>query len=287
MMEFTTGMLISRSYIQGKFAVMIETAHLLGYDTDMPLYVMAGFYPVIIFLGFKLIEAFGIQSILARSVSAGVVMLLIDAPYVVNGPLPQVNWWVWLDWTIGGRHIFQYWYGWPMADAFWELIFPSLMMFMVWQWETRRDVKADPEAVKSTPWKTLLATPVVLGVLMNTLGPLLSFPMGIFIALNLPHYPLVISIALAWATVMWYSAKTPTGLDRAGWTLLGVHVVGYGAVTLANFTYRPVPSGQITVCLIALTTIVILAAWPGCRTLPEPGARSRGGVGSKRELRGF
>ena len=56
-MEFTTGMLISRSYIQGEFTVMVEAKELLGYGTDMPLYVALGFYPVIIFLGFKLIES--------------------------------------------------------------------------------------------------------------------------------------------------------------------------------------------------------------------------------------
>jgi hypothetical protein len=263
-MEFTTGMMISRSYIQGEFAVMVETKELLGYGTDMPLYVMVGFYPVIIFLGFKLVEAFGIRSILARAVSAGVFMLLIDAPYVVNGPLSSVNWWVWLDWTVGGRHIFQYWYGWPMVDAMWELTWPSFMMWMVWQWERRRaDDDTTIGSVKARPWKTLLATPLVLGILMNTCGMLISFPIGIAIGFNLPHYPFVIAVALFVTTVFLFSDKTPIGLDRTGWTLLGIHVTGYGLVALANFAVSPVPGGEIAICLIALTAIVVLAAYPG------------------------
>ena len=189
-MEFTTGMLISRSYIQGEFTVMVETKQLLGYGTDMPLYVVVGFYPVIIFLGFKLIESFGIHSVLARAVSAGIFMLLIDAPYTVNGSMKNVNWWVWLDRQVGGRHIFQYWYTWPMADAMWELTWPSLLMWMVWHWERRRACNpAMIAAAKAAPWKTLLGTPVVLGILMNACGLLLGIPFDIVIGLGLPQYP--------------------------------------------------------------------------------------------------
>ena len=263
-MEFTTGMLISRSYIQGEFTVMVETKQLLGYGTDMPLYVVVGFYPVIIFLAFKLIESFGIHSILARAVSAGIFMLLIDAPYTVNGSMKNINWWVWLDRQVGGRHIFQYWYTWPMADAMWELTWPSLLMWMVWHWERRRACNpAMIAAAKAAPWKTLLGTPVVLGILMNTCGLLLGIPFDIVIGLGLPQYPLIIAVALACATVFLYSAKKPAPLDRVGWILLGIHVIGYGIVTLANFAVRPVPGGPITICLIALAGIVVLGGYPG------------------------
>ena len=88
-------------------------------------------------------------------------MLLIDTPYTVNGSMKNVNWWVWWTGKWAAAH-FQYWYTWPMADAMWELTWPSLLMWMVWQWERRR--ASDPAmiaAAKATPWKTLLATPVV------------------------------------------------------------------------------------------------------------------------------
>ncbi|MGH3678064.1 MAG: hypothetical protein ACRDU5_20475, partial [Mycobacterium sp.] len=190
-LEFTTGMLISRSYIQGEFTVMLATGSIPGYKTDMPFYILL-LYPTIMFLGFKLVEAFGIRSILARAVSAGVFTVLIDAPYVVNGPLPNVGWWQWLDWTLAGRHMFQYWYGWPMADAMWELTWPPLLMWLVWQWERRRAATdADIAAARGRPWMTLLGVPVLIGLLVNTGGMLLSFPIGIAIGLDLPHYPFV------------------------------------------------------------------------------------------------
>lgn len=262
-MEATTGMLISRSYIQGEFAVMIETKRLLGYDTDMPLYVPTAFYPVIIFLAFKLIESFGIRSTLARALSAGVFTVLIDAPYMLNGTLPSVRWWDWIDWQIAGYHVFEYWYGWPIGDALWELTWPPLMMLMVWRWERRCAATINDVAkTKQRPWRTLVATPIALGLLMNTIGLLFSFPTVIAMLLDVPQYPFIIGIGGVSATLLLYSAKHPVALDRAGWTLLAIDIIGYGAVTLAGFALTPRPAGQITISLVALVILVVLAAYP-------------------------
>jgi hypothetical protein len=262
-LEFTTGMMISRSYIQGQFTVMLETGSIPGYKTDMPFYILL-LYPAINFLGFKLIESFGIWSISQRAVAAGAFTLLIDAPYVINGPLPGVGWWKWLDWTINGHHIFQYWYGWPMADALWELTWPPLLMWLVWKWEERQaDSPADIVATKKHWLPTLVGVPLVIGVLVNTGGLLLGFPLGIALALNLPHYPVILVIGLCAFGTLLFSTKSPVGLERTGWALLIIHVLGYGAVTVAQFTARPIPSGQIVIVLLALIVIVMLAAYPG------------------------
>ncbi|OBK30661.1 hypothetical protein A5634_15320 [Mycobacterium asiaticum] len=264
-LEFTTGMLISRSYIQGEFTAMLTTGSIPGYKTDMPFYILL-LYPAINFLGFKLIESFGIRSILARAMSAGVFAILIDAPYVVNGPLSNVRWWQWLDWTLGGRHMFQYWYGWPMADAMWELTWPPLLMWLVWQWERRRaESTAEIATVKRSPLKTLIGFPLLIGLLVNTGGILLSFPIGIAIGFDLPHYPFVLAVALLLLVVLLYSDKQPVGLDRVGWILLAIHVVGYAIVTVANFAHQPVPAGQIVIVTIALVVTAILASYPGYR----------------------
>lgn len=260
-LEFTTGMLISRSYIQGQFTLMLATGSLPGYKTDMPFYILL-LYPTINFLGFKLVESFGIWSVTSRAVAAGAFTVLIDAPYVVNGPLHGVGWWRWLDWTLNGRHIFQYWYGWPMADAFWELTWPPLLMWLVWQWERRRAATAeDVAAAKRQPIATLVGYPLVIGILVNTGGLLLSFPLGIAIGLGLPHYPVILAVALVAFGTLLFSDKCPVGLDRVGWTLLSIHVVGYGLVTLAQLAARPVPAGQIVIVLLALVVITMLAAY--------------------------
>lgn len=262
-LEFTTGMLISRSYIQGEFTVMLTTGSIPGYKTDMPLYILL-LYPTINFLGFKLIESFGIRSITARAVAAGTFTVLIDAPYVVNGPLPHVGWWQWLDWTINGRHIFQYWYGWPMADAFWELTWPPLLMWLVWQWERRRAGTAgEVIAAKERPVATLIGFPLLVGVLVNTGGLLLGFPLGIAIGLDAPQYPVILAIGLLAFGTLLFSAKRPVGLDRPGWTLLGIQLTGYSVVTLAQFAARPMPAGQVTIVLLALVLLAMLAAYPG------------------------
>ncbi len=250
-LEFTTGMPISRSYVQGEFTAMLATGSI------------PGLYPAINFLGFKLVEAFGIRSILARAMSAGVFTMLIDAPYVVNGPLPNVRWWEWLDWTLNGRHMFQYWYGWPMADAMWELTWPPLLMWLVWQWERR----AAATQSNVTPVKTLLAVPLLIGVVVNTGGMVLSFPIGIAIGFDLPHYPFVLAVAILLGAVFLFSDKRPVGLDRVGWTLLGIHVGGYGIVTAANFAYRPVPAGQIVIVTLALAAVVVLSSYAGYMAL--------------------
>lgn len=261
-LEFTTGMLISRSYIQGEFTAMLTTGSIPGYRTDMPAYILL-LYPTLNFLGFKLIESFGIRSISARAIAAGAFTLLMDAPYVVNGPLPGVRWWQWLDWTIGGRHIFQYWYGWPMADAFWELTWPPLLMWLVWQWERRTAGAANTVGVRRGPITTLIATPIVIGLIVNTGGLFLSFPLAIAIGFDLPQYPFILgTAAVAFGTLL-LSEKKPVGMDGVGWMLVGIYVIGYSAVTIAQFAARPVPAGQITVVLVALAALVLLAVQPG------------------------
>lgn len=271
-MELTTGMMISKSYIQGEFTVMVQTKELLGYPTDMPLYVIVGFYPVAIFLGFKLIESFGIRSVLIRAVCAGLIMVLIDAPYEVNGTQPGIEWWQWLDWRIGGRELFEYFYGWPWAEAWWQLTWPPLLMYMLWTWERRRGLRYDSpgfdntaalSAVRTARVKTVLVTPLVLGALMNVLGMLLSFPIGISIGFNIPHYVLGNAYIVGVAALLLFSDKDPIGLDRAGWTLLGIHVTGYSVITLSTLSFDPVPGGQITIAAVALSSLVILAAYPG------------------------
>lgn len=279
-LEFTTGMLISRSYIQGQFTVMLATSDLPGYKTDMPFYVLL-LYPAINFLGFKLIESFGITSITARSVAAGAFTILIDAPYVVNGPLPNVGWWHWLDWTVGGRHIFQYWYGWPMADAVWELTWPPLLMWLVWKWERRRAATADDvTAAKRRPLTTLAGTPLIIGVTVNTAGLLLSLPLAIAMSFNLPHYPIVLAFGLLSFGTLVLGHKRVVGLDSAGWWLLAIHVIGYGIVTLAQLDGRPIPVGPVAISLSALVVITVLAAYPGwarSRNAPTP-TRYRDGM---------
>jgi hypothetical protein len=271
-LEFTTGMMISRSYIQGEFTVMLTTGSIPGYRTDMPFYVVL-LYPTINFLGFKLIESFGIRSIGARAASAGVLTVLIDAPYVVNGPMSNVRWWQWLDWTMNGRHIFQYWYGWPLADAMWELTWPPLLMWLVWQWERRHTTTQGAQPSRPQRGRTLFITALVIGLLVNIGGLIASLPFGLAIAFDLPHYPVVLTVLLLECSVFLLSDKTPIGLDRPGKMLLGIHVVGYGIVTAANFFSRPVPAGQIVIVTLALAAVVILSAYPGHRRRNSGAAR--------------
>ncbi|WP_068270850.1 hypothetical protein [Aldersonia kunmingensis] len=263
-LEFTTGMMISRSYIQGDFTFMIHTRE-VGFATDMPLYIVL-LYPTLIFLGFVVIESFGIRSILARAVSAGLIMVLIDAPYVVNGPLAEVGWWEWLDWRVNGRQIFEYWYGWPMSDAYWEMTWPPLLMWLVWHWDKRR---RERDALRATGQhgrlRTLLATPLAIAVLVNLGGFVVSSPLGIFIGFGWPQFIIVAITLVIQATVLLFATKSPTGIDRGGWTLLGIHLTGYGVVTIANFWADPIPAGEITIIAVATAALIVLSAYTTIR----------------------
>lgn len=278
-LEFTTGMLISRSYIQGEFTVMLMTGSIPGYKTDMPVYILL-LYPAINFLGFKLVEAFGIRSILARAMSAGVITVLIDAPYGVTGPLPNVRWWRWLDWTIGGRHMFEYWYGWPITEAVWQMTWPPLLMWLVWQWERRRAATVFGVAAPvRTPLKTVVAVPLLIGLMVNTGGLLLSFPISLAIGFDLPHYPFALAIAALLVVVFLFSDKRPVGMDGMAWVLLGIYVLGYAVLAAASFAAQPVPGGQITLVAVALTTLVLLACYSGhaARRMPPESESHAGG----------
>lgn len=263
-LEFTTGMMISRSYIQGDFTFMINTTA-IGFTTDMPLYVLL-LYPTIIFLGFVVIESFGIRSITARAVSAGVIMVLIDAPYVVNGPLADVGWWQWLDWRVGDRAIFEYWYGWPMADAYWEMTWPALLMWLVWRWEQRWSKKrSGPHPRPDSRSRMLIGVPLAIGVLVNLGGFVVAAPLSIFIGFGWPHFIIVVITLMIQATVLLFADKSPVGMNRGGVAVLGVHLVGYGIVTVANLWSDPVPAGQITIVTVASTALVVLCVYTSQR----------------------
>lgn len=273
LLEFTTGMLISRSYIQGRFVFNLHTSAIPGYKTDMPLYILV-LYPTFIFLGFKLVESLGIQRIATRAAAAGVCMVLIDAPYVLYGNLAEVRWWTWLPWRFHGQQMFEYWHGWPLSDAFWEMTWPPLLMWFIWTWERREQGRIAANA-PSTPLRTLVGVPVATAIGVNLGGFVATIPLSIAMAFGWRHYTVVLPVLVVQAAILLYSTKSLPGMDRAGWTLVGVHVLGYGVVTASLLHHGTTLASPLTLVLLSFAGMLLLAAYPArIRARTSPGTRA-------------
>ncbi|WP_068271583.1 hypothetical protein [Aldersonia kunmingensis] len=135
------GMATLNMYLQGDFAIMLNfpAIPLFAGTTAMPLYVTL-FYPVIFTVGFKVVEALGIEKNWQAAITGGLFMIFLDAPYIIEGNLRHVVWWTWDTDFI----MFQFWEGWPLADMAWQAIWGSAFYFLMLHARPRLDGDIDP-----------------------------------------------------------------------------------------------------------------------------------------------
>lgn len=124
------GMALLNMYVQGDFTVMLNFRALAPFQgtTAMPFYVLI-FYPVFLFTGFKVVEAWGITRRWQAAVTGGLFMVAFDAPYIIEGGLRHVVWWTWRS----DFPMFQYWLDWPLVDLCWQATWDAMFFYlMLW-----------------------------------------------------------------------------------------------------------------------------------------------------------
>lgn len=122
------GMATLNMYQQGEFLVMVNwtVIPLWQGTTMMPFYVLI-FYPVFLFTGYKVAEALGIRKNWQAAIAGGLVMIALDAPYVIEGNLRHIVWWTWdTDFVM-----FQFWAGWPLVDLCWQATWGAFFFYLV------------------------------------------------------------------------------------------------------------------------------------------------------------
>ncbi len=263
------GMATLNMYHQGDFMVMINwpVLPLWRGTTMMPAYVVI-FYPVFLFTGFKVVEAFRIEKRWQAAITGGLFMIALDAPYIIEGNVRHVAWWTWDP----NFKFFQYWVGWPLVDLCWQGIWDAVFIYLMLWALPRMDAAANGGAARWSDAKALGAFPPLAAVAVLVLGPVLMSPVMIVTALGGPQWPLVVLL------VAGYTAAAATALRSAGPSaperitvgIVVVYVASLGAMVVANVAHE----GGITAYIVVQATGLIVVS--GLALLPHITGRGRG-----------
>jgi hypothetical protein len=253
------GMATHNSYTQGTFAVMLNWPALpLFHDsTQMPSYVPI-FYPVILFVGYRVIEALGIQSRWRAAITGGLLMIAIDAPYIIEGGLRHVVWWTWHNWTM-----YQLWLGWPLVDLWWQATWDALFFYLMLRALPRLNSTVGGPAQWSNA-KALVGFPLVASVTVLIIGPFLHLPLAAVTYLGGPQWPLVIVLVVAYAVVAVAALRKaqPQGVEAITIAVVGVYAVGFAAMIAANVVYEHGVTLYIAVQSLGLLVLCGFVAFP-------------------------
>jgi hypothetical protein len=239
------------NFIHGQFTVMF-------YDRQLPLYVTA-IYPVMLYVGIATSRGLGLP-LAVEPLAAGVLIVAMDAPFDVTGPI--AGWWRWLD---GHSEIAARWYGVPVTSYYWHFAFGGVLAALT-SWAARRSRRpAGP-----SPWLVL-----PLSVLVIVVGVVAFLPFHGAVALGVPDGAFV-AAALAAAALVAIAAprRTPAVADRwltAQWLVFyGYHAVVAASLAAASSDGWAPRAGFIA--LIAGTALAIRFA--GAVRRPVLGVRA-------------
>lgn len=135
------------NFAHGQFTVMF-------YDRQLPLYVTA-VYPVLLYTGIAGARRLGLRPV-AEACAAGVLIVMLDVPFDMTGPV--AGWWRWFD---TDPNIAHRWAGVPVTSYYWHLAFGGTLAALTAFAARRR---------RPSPWLALplAAATIVLGVLAFT-----------------------------------------------------------------------------------------------------------------------
>ena len=253
------GMATHNSYTQGTFTVMLNwpALQLFHHSTQMPSYVPI-FYPVVLFIGFKVLEALGIQSRWRAAITGGLIMVAIDAPYIIEGGLRHIVWWTWHDWRM-----YQLWLGWPLVDLWWQATWDALFFYVM----LRALPALNADAGDAARWpniKALVGFPLLASTVLLLVGPVLHLPLAAVTYLGGPQWPLVIVLVVAYAavTVAALRRARPLGIEEITVAVVSVYAVGFAAMIIANVVYEHAVTLYIAVQNLGLLVLCGFVAFP-------------------------
>ncbi|OBK82454.1 hypothetical protein A5649_08955 [Mycolicibacter heraklionensis] len=263
------GMATLNMYQQGDFLVMLNFPVLPLFEgtTAMPLYVTL-FYPVIFSVGFKVIEALGIATRWKAAVAGGMFMILLDAPYIIEGNLRHVVWWTWrADFSL-----FQYWLGWPLVDMAWQAVWGMVFYYLMLGARSRVDGAVGE---RWTAGRAFGVEAPVRAVSVLVIGTLLLSPLTIWTFLVGRQWPFMVVLVTVFAVITisaLRSATPPSGRPDgllSAW--IALYVVAFGAMIIANVMRDGTVSLYVVVQALGLVGVVAMATFQlWARRVPAP-----------------
>ncbi|BCQ08378.1 hypothetical protein JMUB5695_01808 [Mycobacterium heckeshornense] len=251
-----SGMVLHHSYTQGTFAVMLNFRMVPGLQdaTLMPGYVPI-FYPVFLFLGYKIVESLDIPSLWQRALTGGLVMACVDAPYIIQGGLPQIGWWTWHQWKM-----YQLWLGWPLADLWWQMTWDALFFYVLWRAVPHLDARRSNTV-------TLLGFPLAAAVGINLVAPLLHIPLILVTYLGTPQWPLVVALVLGYVIVAVRAMRLSPAdfVEPVTVIVAGIYVLSMAVMVIGNALYEKGLTEYIAVQSAALIILCGFVAYPALR----------------------
>lgn len=150
------------NFIHAQFSVMF-------YHRKLPLYVTA-VYPTLLYLGIATARRFHFPR-WAEGFAAGLLIVLLDVPFDVTGPV--VKWWSWspIDPLLSAR-----WCGVPVTSYFWHMAFGGILAVLT---------SSIAPHVRTTHQLVLSSFPAAL--LTIVLGVIAFLPLHGLAAIGVPH----------------------------------------------------------------------------------------------------
>jgi hypothetical protein len=182
------------NFAHGTFTVMF-------YGDQLPLYITV-IYPVLLYTGIATARSLGMRPA-AEAVTAGFLIVLMDAPFDMVGP--EAGWWRWFD---TDPNIAHRWLGVPVTSYYWHLGFGGILAYLTGRAARQR----------SLGW----AMPCVIGTIV--LGVAAFLPFHGLSALGVSH-GVIVALALAGAAAVSVLAPRRGGFAPA---LLALWIPFYG-----------------------------------------------------------
>ena len=253
------GMVVHHSYTQGTFAVMLDWRWVPGFSdaTLMPLYVPF-FYPVMLFLGYKLVEALGIESLWQRAIVGGLIMSFLDAPYIIEGNLRHVVWWTWHQWDL-----YQLWLGWPLVDMWWQMTWDALIFYLLLRLLPRLTRRASVGGAQAHA-SVLIVAPVGIAVVVNLIGPFLHLPIVIATYVGGRQWPVVVVLYVVYLAVAVRALRSarPLRVETVTAVCAGIYVVAFVAMVIGNDVHEGRVPFYAVVQVIGLVMIGVTLVFP-------------------------
>lgn len=280
------GMATLDMYKQGNFLVMIDwtVIPLWSGTTKMPLYVSI-FYPVMLFTGYKVLEALRVRSRWQAAIAGGLFMIALDAPYIIEGNLRYVVWWTWdPNFTL-----FQYIAGWPMVDLFWQATWDALIFYLFLRVVRYIDPPAGEQVVRWSSFRALVGFPVCATVVVLGLGTLFFVPMVVVTLLGGPQWPISALLLVAYIGVSFAAlrARGPSRIEPFTVVLVSAYVFAFIAMIIENIARASGISLAATLQLAGVVVVVSFTALPlvgrdsAARTCDAMGVPSRSGLANR------
>lgn len=258
------GMAALNMYRQGDFLVMLNwTAIPLWKDTTMmPFYVII-FYPVIMVTLFKVVEGLGIQRRWQAAVTGGLVMITMDAPYIIEGNLRHIVWWTWDP----NFKMFQYWVGWPFADMCWQATWDALFMYLMLWALPRVDGAVDGAVARWSPGKALAVFAPLAAIAVMVGGSFLLTPLTVGTLLGAPQWPIALTLVVGYVAVAVLALRTARPANRVEpftAAIAAIYVISFAAMVVANVVFERGITQYIvaqTIGLIVMSGFVLFPAF--------------------------